>query len=416
MQATLFRSMDLTESHDKWQKVFQSFWPAYKSWYVGKKSAQINPQALKVAQAKFAHYMPELLPTYQKLVALTDHDPVAAQFLTLYQPPAYLINCSQAVLNHNEPVLMRNYDLSPDLSENLITMSNWLDQKVIATNECLWGADDGMNEAGLAVSLTFGGSQAVGDGFGIPIIMTYILHTCRTTAEAIKVLQRIPTHMAYNVTIVDRSGAHATVMVAPNQDAIVTDQRAITNHQAEVTWAAQASFSKTLERKNFLDAFLTEPRQRDELLDVFLTAPLRSTQFAQNFGTVYTAVYQPSLGEMMYAWPEHRWGHSFADFKDSSISIQLDAASHVASAAMEFDVKHVLLNALHYLPVAQSEALRESLKDRLMDWVDFGHAMSQAWSYQTQTKSKNDEPFASSKQYAPPLNTTFQRLPKAMHH
>ena len=295
-------------------------------------------------------------------------------------------------------------------------MSNWLDQKVIATNECLWGADDGMNEAGLAVSLTFGGSQAVGDGFGIPIIMTYILHTCRTTAEAIKVLQRIPSHMAYNVTIVDRSGAHATVMVAPNQDGIVTDQRAITNHQAEVTWAAQASFSKTLERKNFLDDFLTEPRQRDELLDVFLTAPLRSTQFAQNFGTVYTAVYQPSLGEMMYAWPEHRWGHSFADFKDSSISIQLDAVGHVASESTEYDVKHVLLNALHYLPVAQSEALRESLKDRLMDWADFGHAISQAWSYQTQTKSKNDEPFASSKQYAPPLNTTFQRLPKAMHH
>jgi hypothetical protein len=146
----------------------------------------------------------------------------------------------------------------------------------------------------------------------------------------------------------------------------VTDQRAITNHQAEVTWAAQASFSKTLERKKILDDFLTEPRQRDELLDVFLTAPLHSTQFAQNFGTVYTAVYQPSLGEMMYAWPERRRVDSFADFKDSSISIQLDAVGHVASESTEYDVKHFLLNALHYLPVAQSEALRE-VAERLVD-------------------------------------------------
>ena len=68
----------------------------------------------------------------------------------------------------------------------------------------------------------------------------------------------------------------------------------------------------------------------------------------------------------MYAWPERRRVDSFADFKDSSISIQLDVVGHVASESTEYDVKHFLLNALHYLPVAQSEALRE-VAERLVD-------------------------------------------------
>ena len=368
MQATVFRSTDLTRSDSAWQNLFREFWPAYKNWFVSKKGALINMTELKLAQQKFAEHMPELWPTYQKLVKLADNDPTAAQFLTMYRPPAYLINCSQAVLTDDAPILMRNYDLSPDLSENTVSMSNWLGQQVSATNECLWGVDDGMNEAGLAVSLTFGGSQTVGDGFGIPIIITYILHTCTSTAQAIEVLRRIPTHMAYNVTMVDKTGAHATVMVAPNQAAQVTTQRAITNHQAQVTWAAQASFSKTVERKDFLDEFLAQPRTRDELLDAFLTAPLRSTNFAAHFGTVFTAVYQPLSGEMTYAWPNQRWTHRFEDFKNDSISVQLDGETSTDWAS-------------------------------ITDWVAFGEQMWRKWVYPTVQAAAQ-----------------FQRLPRSIHH
>ncbi|HAJ19087.1 MAG TPA: hypothetical protein DCL95_03350, partial [Rhodospirillaceae bacterium] len=63
-----------------------------------------------------------------------------------------------------------------------------------------WGVLDGVNEKGLAVSLTFGGRRAVGEGFGIPVILRNILEFCATVEDAAKVLAEVPTHMAYNVT------------------------------------------------------------------------------------------------------------------------------------------------------------------------------------------------------------------------
>ena len=54
----------------------------------------------------------------------------------------------------------------------------------------------GINDAGLALSLTFGGRNVVGDGFAISIVLRYILEFCATAAEAAEVLSRVPVHMA----------------------------------------------------------------------------------------------------------------------------------------------------------------------------------------------------------------------------
>ena len=64
-----------------------------------------------------ARHMPELLPTYRRLVDLTGGDETAARMLTMWNMPAFLPSCSQAVLTGPEPVLCRNYDYSPDLWE-----------------------------------------------------------------------------------------------------------------------------------------------------------------------------------------------------------------------------------------------------------------------------------------------------------
>ena len=61
-------------------------------------------------------------------------------------------------------------------------------------SDCLWGLLDGINDAGLAVSLTFGGRRDVGDGFAIPLVMRYLLETCDTVDEARAALERIPVH------------------------------------------------------------------------------------------------------------------------------------------------------------------------------------------------------------------------------
>lgn len=444
MQATVFQSVDVSgRSGDAaWSQLFQSFWPAYRAWFVGKKGAAVNRDELTLAQAKLAAHMPELLPIYQRLVALTGHDPVAAQFLTMYRPPAYLVNCSQAVLNAENgcaPMLIRNYDLSPDLSENTITHSDWLGLRVIATNECLWGADDGMNDAGLAISLTFGGSRTVGDGFGIPLIMRYVLHTCTTVAQAVAVLERVPSHMAYNVTVLDKTGAFATVLVGAGGGVEVTQQRAITNHQSQVVWTEQARFSKTIERKNFLDDLLQQPScDSDALVHAFLSPPLRSTNFAQSFGTVYTAVYRPESGEMSYEWCNQRWSHGFADFKNSSISVDLLAGSvadHSQAIDLSthfnysFDMKGILENMLVHIspeltPNLQAmDELQRNSQASDYDWIRFANDFAKVWTYPATPQRMNDvtaEPeqaMVQSAQEANPsvISKRIRRLAYAFH-
>jgi predicted choloylglycine hydrolase len=402
MQPTTFRARRIGNIDSQWQVAFNDYWPAYRAWYRHKKQADINPQALKQGQRQLATIMPEMRPLYDSFLEAANDCPVAAQFLTGYQPPAYLVNCSQAVLLDEEPVLMRNYDLSPDLSENLVTQSDWLGQEIIGTNECLWGLDDGMNKSGLCASVTFGGSNKMGKGFGIPFIMRYLLQTCDNVKQAIRVLQRVPSHMAYNVTLLDRQGSFATVMVAPGQTAIVTRERCITNHQAQVTWPAQAAFSRTRERKQFLDELLASGKVNEQQLrNAFLTAPLLSTDYAQQFGTVYTAVYRPLSETMSYHWPaEQAWRHSFADFQAKDKTVALGKQSNPVTVdgnmisysgsdhSLSADIRQQLLQSLVYLPasvVAQPnvlETLQRNLRtEKSFSWKDYAQQMAQVWCY-----------------------------------
>jgi Predicted choloylglycine hydrolase len=85
--------------------------------------------------------------------------------------------------------------------------------------EAFWGCLDGMNEDGLAVSLTFGGRKAHGPGIAMPMVLRYVLETCRSTKEAVAKLLAIPVPMAQNVTVLDRSGDVATVFTGCDRPA-----------------------------------------------------------------------------------------------------------------------------------------------------------------------------------------------------
>ncbi|WP_372350789.1 carcinine hydrolase/isopenicillin-N N-acyltransferase family protein [Streptomyces sp. KL116D] len=64
-----------------------------------------------------------------------------------------------------------------------------------------------MNDAGLAVSLTFGGRPVHGPGFAVVIVLRYLLETCDTVDEAVARLAGIPVNIPQNVTLVDRERA-----------------------------------------------------------------------------------------------------------------------------------------------------------------------------------------------------------------
>lgn len=307
----------------KWQKLFNTHWEAYKAWLISKSNAY-EPD-LKTSQDALKKFMPEMWPTYKRLCKLAKADDVAARFLTGFQPPAYISACSNAVLSGEEIQLVRNYDYHPNLMEGTQLLSAWNGKKVIATSDCLIGAVDGMNEDGLAISLTFGGRKEVGIGFGIPFILRYVLEFCSTIEEAVAALIRIPSHMSYNVTVVDKTGAFKTVQLAPDKEPVVTDAAFTTNYQGTVDWPENAAFNKTVERSAFLEKLLSKKGLKaSAIADAFLQKPLYNTKFKEGFGTLFTAVYQPAVGVVEMRWPNEKVTQTFKEFKEQYKCIQFE--------------------------------------------------------------------------------------------
>ena len=149
-------------------------------------------------------------------------------------------------------MLYRNYDYDPRLFEATVYRSRWGSRQVMGTGDCLWGLVDGVNDRGLAVSLTFGGRREVGEGFGVPLVMRYLLEVCDDVAAGVAVLRRLPHQLSYNITLADRDGAVATVYVAPDRLARVTDRCEVTNHPEQIEWPEHAAWVKSAERLDYL--------------------------------------------------------------------------------------------------------------------------------------------------------------------
>ncbi|HEU0214914.1 MAG TPA: C45 family peptidase [Jiangellaceae bacterium] len=295
-----------------WQDLFNVTWPAYRSWYLREGSAA-RP-GLPTCRRMLERHMPELVPTWHRLCELAGGGELAARMLTLYNPPAYLVGCSQAVhLGSGGPALVRNYDYAPLLCERVVLGSAFTGRRVVGMSDCLWGLLDGVNDAGLAASLAFGGRRAVGSGFGIPLVVRYLLEVCETADDARRTLARLPVHMAYNLTVVDRTGDHFTAFLGPDREPRFVSRPYATNHQEHPDWPEQAHATHSLERLSVLTQALDRAVDLEQLVAEFLSPPLYSTDYELGFGTLYTAVYRPVGATAEYRWPGSTWRHAAVD-------------------------------------------------------------------------------------------------------
>lgn len=289
-----------------WASLFQQLWPAYRRWYL-REGIEARPTYLACRRALKAH-MPEVLGVYDELCELAGGGDLAARFLSLYRPPAYLSGCSQAIWPGPEPLLVRNYDYSPLAFDAVILRTRWRKRAVMGMSDCLIGLIDGMNDAGLALSLTFGGRRVVGDGFGMPIILRYALEICENVEEAVQVLTRVPTHMAYNVTALDATGRFATLYLSPDREAIVTTLPVATNHQERIDWVQHARATATVERERYiLQRLMHRQMPQESFIDAFLRPPLYALGYSHGNGTLYTAAYWPQRLAASYVWPGVEW-------------------------------------------------------------------------------------------------------------
>ena len=292
-----------------WLARFQAGREESERWYRGQGLAD-PPSAAECRDALLRH-MPELLPQYDRACALVGDDDMAHRILSHYRPAPAAHGCSQAVwLGKDGPALVRNYDFPLEVVSDRFEMSCWSGRRVIVKAQRPWGGClDGMNEDGLAASLTFGGSPAQGLGFSIILMLRYVLETCRHTDEGVAALCRIPVALSQNVTLLDRTGTHATLFLGPGRAPSVTSLRACTNHQD-----AAAEPNSALRQDTLLNLLAGTSTTLATLVAGFFDPPLYSRR--AGFTTAYTAVYRPAEKRVDYLWPGRIWSQGFDRFED----------------------------------------------------------------------------------------------------
>jgi predicted choloylglycine hydrolase len=294
----------------RWQALHDATRAGYHRWYLSEGEAA-RPD-LRTCRRMLVRHMPELVPVWERLVELSGGDEVTARLLTLWDPPRFLPGCSQATLGGRTPLLIRNYDYGLDLFEHVVYSSAFTGRRVLGTGDCLWGLVDGMNDAGLAVSLAFGGRPGSGPGFGIPLVVRYLLEVAESLDDVRSVLRRLPVNMSYNLTFVDGSGENLTAFVAPDSAPEFSSARVATNHRGTVPeYPERARSLRSVERQQLMLSLLDCEPDPSGLISAFLRPPLRSTEYGRAFGTLYTVVYRPNDGVVDYFWPGDSWRRRF---------------------------------------------------------------------------------------------------------
>jgi predicted choloylglycine hydrolase len=294
-----FRAIDGGDGSDgRWSAHIRTLWPAVEGWLTDDGR---TPDGAVRARKMFDEHMPELAPLLDRLANQVNR-PNAETFLAMTAVRPFFSGCTQTGGNGR---LLRNYDFPLDECEGTIVRSDFL-RPVIGMQEGGWGLLDGMNDAGLAVSLTFGGRTTQGPGFAIVIVLRYLLETCDTVTEAVERLRTIPVMIPQNVTLVDAERA-TTVYVGPDIELTEAPDACAANHQHLPVSDEDERGSRTQQR-------LAAIRESGADLSAMLRAPLYRSGFDEGWGTVYTADYQPGKGQVTYHWPGTSWEQSFDRF------------------------------------------------------------------------------------------------------
>jgi predicted choloylglycine hydrolase len=311
---TTFRSIDAGHALDgRLLEFFGAAWPAYRRWYLSQGEAA-RPTFAECAQA-VQTYLPELAPTYDALTDAVGGGDLEARFLSHWRPPPLFAACSLLTYTRERNVLLRNYDYPPLLCDNTVLRSAWHGQQVMALTDCLWGALDGVNEHGLSVAIAFGGRPVVGDGFGIGLVVRYLLEFAASVDDAVAMLHRIPIQLTYNIALVDAGGRSAIVYVAPDREPVVSGVVTAANRQGPTMWPEHAEFCATVPREQAMAEAVANPYNGvPELVNQFLSEPIHRSTATSTWGTVYTAAYDSDHRMLELSWPDDRWTLSLHDF------------------------------------------------------------------------------------------------------
>ncbi|MBB6635041.1 C45 family autoproteolytic acyltransferase/hydolase [Cohnella thailandensis] len=258
-----------------------------------------SPMSAEEVRQRIDRFMPELRPEFEALLAASPDLPGQAQLIAMVNLRPFFSGCSNSIsLRLGHPTLIRNYDLGIDGFAGVFRYEPLPgDGWIIGSAEGGWGYLDGLNHHGLALSITFGGNYATGDGFAIPLIVRYLLKTCSSVPEAAERLRRLPHRLHQNISLLDREGRYSVVYASPTGATEAQGLLCCTNHQPHPAPAANHS----TERFEFLSRLSGEVSP-----ERFLEPPLYNRRYSDHFGTLYTVEFDPVAGTARYLWPHEK--------------------------------------------------------------------------------------------------------------
>lgn len=186
----------------------------------------INPvQNIPISEER-AEYVKQCVPIYER------YYPEIIQEITgmaggLHVPTIDLANflfsmycfvfhnkCSVFAFSYQDKVLFgRNSDFLTSVEDACQSAFYHLEDTIsFVGNTTAWTEmEDGVNEYGLAVGLTFIYPILIHPGFNAGMLVRYLLETCKSTQEAIHALNYLPIGSPQTITLADASGAMAVV-------------------------------------------------------------------------------------------------------------------------------------------------------------------------------------------------------------
>lgn len=133
---------------------------------------------------------------------------------------AFDIGCSNlAIRNKGKVFFGRNHDMFTVLRKTTETALYRPDggYYFVGQGDAIIGKEDGVNEHGLAVGMNFVYPKDIKPGLNFLIIVRMLLEKCKTTKEAIRLLETIPCMTSHNILLADKGGDMAVVEMCSAQ-------------------------------------------------------------------------------------------------------------------------------------------------------------------------------------------------------
>jgi predicted choloylglycine hydrolase len=316
----LFSSFSEKGWGERWVAHYHDYLDSYRTQFLSE--GELKRPSLVDCENALKEYMPEMWQQWKQITQLVQASDLEARLLSFYGAVPQVMGGSQTVWMRYPNQLIRNYEGFISESECVLMMTH--NQKAILGNSaCLWGLVDGMNEDGLCVAGSFGGSDEVGDGFSLALVLRYVLECCSNTLDAVDVLCRVPINSVCNVTILDVYGQVRTIELSPLNRPDVTIKPFAVNTQKISSLETYQTVASSFERQQILIRQLYDPVISIEAMTrTFTYHPFLKHLDGGGFGTLYTAVYNPSLKTCELRWPHQpSMVQSFSHFDQQTLWI-----------------------------------------------------------------------------------------------